>query len=337
MSFARMIFLGVIAASQATVVMAGDRYFYCDGSRAYYCKPPAQFTEGCYIVRDGTSVIKVGSFPVISSDQATMMMQDYAAPLSHPVDPVDSCCGTAHKGDCKCKHGLNCELTLSRHPCNRGGQLRKTPRRYNIVGKIPKIDDVTDCYKEITKFNYNTLVPTIVCTTHKCVEIGTKTIQCEVGDCKPGCSFRVCVPINDCTTKTVECRLVDKEMPHRVMQRTDPDSGEVTFDVYVINNSDESSPYHAGGMPEEWLVMHCASKDDVRRKFPSMVVSNRGKNVEPQLTDADVNIKLAFDKDAIAAYLEQHDKDSEDSGDKSEKGESDLAESESVSANKATS
>ena len=223
---------------------------------------------------------------------------------THSVDPVTACCGGSVTGDCKCKH-LHCELKLHPPHCKKTGPTTKTPIYIKILGKIPKDEQNYDCYELIKDFNYDTLVPTILCTTTKCVEIGTKTLQCEVEGCRPGCSFTVCIPVKNCVTKTVECKLVKKPMPHKIFKRTDPnDHPKVSYDVYVINNADENSPYHAGGMPERWLVMHCATKEQVQAKFPNMLAKNQGKNVKPKATTADVGIELLVKKELVKQFVE---------------------------------
>lgn len=87
--------------------------------------------------------------------------------------------------------------------------------------------------------------------------------------------------------------------------------GKKVYDVYVINNVDPNSPYHAGGMPEKWLVLHCASVENVRVRFPNsvradgqpMVKSPEG--TQPQTTDADVPVNLVLDEARINEYVEE--------------------------------
>lgn len=68
---------------------AADRYFYSRGGEAYYCKQPVRYSEGCYIVRDNTDVVRVDQYPVISNARAVQMIQSVA-----PVDSA-SCCPEA--------------------------------------------------------------------------------------------------------------------------------------------------------------------------------------------------------------------------------------------------
>ena len=302
--------------SLAATLSGADRYLYCDGTKAYYCKRPAKYVEGCYVVRDDSNVVRVDGYPVISSSKATTMVQAYATPASQPVsvlNPIAACCDGAPAGDCKCKD-LDCEPKLSPANCEYTGTTEKEKIPYEIIGKIPLRTSSTNCYEKVEEFTYNALVPEILCTTQECVEIGTKKIECEVDECKPGCSFTVCVPVNKCITKKVECRLTPKPMRHVAYRRTDPnDSPSVSFDIYVINDADSTSPFHAGGMPKEWLVMHCATAEQVHKKFPNMLAKNKGKNIQPQETEADVNIELAFDEETLKSFLEKSSANASDS------------------------
>lgn len=317
---------------------AADRYFYCDGAKAYYCERPAKYSDGCYVVRDDPKVIKVNGFPVVSSSGATAMMNSCSSSVIRTVsthDPVAACCGCPSTGDCKCKN-LSCQLRLSPPNCKKSGKTVKTPIPCEIYGTIPKDTEDYNCYEQVYNFDYETNVPKIMCSTQTCYEIGTKKLECKIEDCKPGCWFNVCVPINDCVTKTVECRLVKQAMPHIIYKRTDPnDNPRVSYDVYVINNPTPGASDHAGGMPSKWLVMHCATKSELGKRFPNMIASNKGKDVAPEATDADVNIELAIDEELLKAYLaESADEDSDpvDGQDLFDDKDQDLAEHEETRA-----
>lgn len=229
------------------------------------------------------------------------------------IDPIAACCDCPTSGDCKCKD-LNCTLKLWPPNCKKSGPTTKTPIRCEIVGKIPKDSDDIDCHELVKEFQYDTLVPRIACNTFTCREIGTKTIQCEVDECRPGCGFKVCIPIKKCVTKSVECKLVYQSMKHRVFLRTDPkDSKTPSFDVFVINDPAPGAPGHAGGMPREWLVMHCGSRANIQSRFPGMIAMNKGKDVKPKATPADVGIELFVKKELIKEILQTaRDKASEE-------------------------
>ncbi|MEO1525734.1 MAG: hypothetical protein AAFX06_09870 [Planctomycetota bacterium] len=254
-----------------------------------------------------TPVITYPSTPVYPSVVSQPVVQSMPQPVPQSVsvsDPVANCCGGTTTGDCTCKNLGSCELTLVPSNCRRSGRTTKTPIPFTKYGKIPKDNIDVNCYTKVAEFNYDTKVPTIECKTVYCKEIGKKTIQCEVDDCRPGCYFKVCVPINECVTKTVECKFVWKEMPHIIYRRDDPNRRDV-YDVYVINDPDVNSPYHAGGMPKEWLIMHCATKAQVQAKFPNQIASNKGKKLKSQPTDADVDVELVVDQEMLQKAIEE--------------------------------
>jgi hypothetical protein len=219
------------------------------------------------------------------------------------VNPLSICnCGGNSTTGCDCRN-LNCQITLP--PCKTSGPTVKKPIGTDIVGKIPKFDVNTDCQKLLYEFEYPTDVPQIHCTTETCTEIGKKNITCV-----PGCSFSVCVPINDCTKQTVECKLVKKVMKMQIWQRNDPRLG-VAYDVYVSNDTDPSSAYHAGGMPAKWLVVHCATPAQIKSKFPDAkksdgtpLVYGVGKDAKSVATDADVDLRLVIDEEQLKKEIE---------------------------------
>lgn len=98
-------------------------------------------------------------------------------------------------------------------------------------------------------------------------------------------------------------------MNMEVWQRQDKGRAGLVYDVYVINNPDPNSPFHAGGMPAKWLVMHCASPNEFRAKFPNSV-SESGQplvkskpDAKPQTTKADVPIEMIVDQEEIEKYV----------------------------------
>ncbi len=243
------------------------------------------------------------SSPVVSEQviYSTPVVSSQATATTAP-NPLSICnCGGSTTG-CDCKN-LNCQIALP--PCKTSGPTVKKPIGTDIVGSIPKIDVNNDCQTLLYDFEYPTDVPQIHCTTETCTEIGKKSITCV-----PGCSFSVCVPINDCTKQTVECKLVKKVMKMQIWQRNDPKLG-TTYDVYVINDADPNSAYHAGGMPAKWLVVHCATPGQIRTKFPdakktdgSPLVYGAGKDAKSEATEADVDVKLVIDEEQIKKEVE---------------------------------
>ena len=206
--------------------------------------------------------------------------------------------------NCDCNHCLDCEIRLSHH-CDRR-TCSKTPIPFNIIGHIPKINEETNCYVTKIDFQAPTKVPYVICKTHRCVEIGKRAITCL-----PGCTFSLCVPIAECCETVLTCELRDKMMKLRAWKR---DNG--SYDVYVLNEA--SGAFSAGGMPEKWLVMHCASKAQVESKFPSVQVTARdGKPVSQRVvmtphrskpTTADTEMELVISKttkDADSAHQDE--------------------------------
>lgn len=242
------------------------------------------------------------SSPIVSEQviYSTPVITSQPAQVANPLS-ICNCGGTSSTG-CDCKN-LNCQITLP--PCKTSGPTIKKPIGTDIVGTIPKIDVNTDCQKLLYEFEYPTDVPQIHCTTETCTEIGKKSINCV-----PGCSFSVCVPINDCTKQTVECKLVQKVMKMQIWERIDPVLNKA-YDVYVINDSNPSSSFHAGGMPAKWLVVHCATPGQIRSKFPDAkktdgtpLVYGAGKGAKSEATEADVDIRLVIDEEQIKKEIE---------------------------------
>ncbi|WP_345688000.1 hypothetical protein [Novipirellula caenicola] len=175
------------------------------------------------------------------------------------------------------------------HHCDRR-TCSKTPIHVKIIGRIPRIDEETNCYVTKIDFQAPTKVPYVISKTHRCVEIGKRAITCL-----PGCTFSLCVPINECCENVLTCELRNKTMNLRAWKRNNG-----TYDVYVLNQA--SGPFSAGGMPEKWLVMHCATKSQVESKFPEVQVTARdGKPVServvlnrrvPQSTSADTEMEF---------------------------------------------
>ena len=94
-------------------------------------------------------------------------------------------------------------------------------------------------------------------------------------------------------------------MKMELWRRQDPVKGTV-YDVYVIN----VAPNIAGGMPERWLILHCATKDQFRQRFPnarradgSPLVKNAPKDAKPQKTTADVSIELTVKQALVEHYV----------------------------------
>lgn len=220
-------------------------------------------------------------------------------------DKCDCQCPQPGNGPCDCKN-LNCKIKLPAGCKNTTGPT-KTPIACKIYGKIPVFNYNQNCLEQCCDFRYLTEVPEVHCVCEQCVEIGKKMIQCL-----PGCCFSVCVPVNKCQTKTVQCKLGQKEMPMQLWKRTQ--GTQIVYDVYVINSPNRDSPDHAGGMPDKWVIMHCGTEADFNARFPGAVCTDgtpalgakaTPKNAKPQSTTADVELKLVVDQEELANYIKQ--------------------------------
>lgn len=232
---------------------------------------------------------------------------------SSAPDPLSVCdCDGTSTGPCNCKN-LHCKIVLPH--CKTSGPTTKTPIKCDIYGTIPKINHDINCYDWEFDFQHETDVPQIWCTIERCVEIGKKDIQCV-----PGCSFKVCVPINDCEKKTVECRLVPQPMQMKIYRRKE--GNRTVYDVFVINDPDPNSPFHAGGMPAKWLILHCATAEQVRARLPNAtkqdgtpIVKSSTKGNSTPNEDANVNIEILVKESILKEYA---NKLQEESAEKSE-------------------
>lgn len=149
--------------------------------------------------------------------------------------------------------------------------------------------------KKIKDFEALTDVPQICCVSETCIEIGKKLLQCL-----PGCCFDVCIPTFQCKSDIIECKMVQKAMPMELWERID--HGQTVYDVFVVNNRDPNSNFHAGGMPAKWVVMHCGTKAHVQSRFPGLL-AKAGKGAKPQSTPADVEISLVVDEKKMNDYF----------------------------------
>lgn len=187
-----------------------------------------------------------------------------AAPAAQPCSkPTDPCNTPSNKPcNCECKVCLDCEIKLPDNCCKK--ECTPKPLHVEVLGKIPTVHENTNCYVHVVPFEYEVKVPTIVCWTRTCTEISKRSFECI-----PGCSFELCVPINECEEKVVKCELRKRKMKLEAKKR---DNG--LWDVYVYNDSDYASPYHAGGMPKVWLTLHCATLDKVKATYPEIAIAS---------------------------------------------------------------
>jgi len=248
-------------------------------------------------------------FPPPAYGQPVYLPPTAVVPNIVPTDPFSACkcgCDPSSPGDCKCKC-LDCKVRLPQN-CKIMRGPHKTPIPCTVFGKVPKRTVKSCCTEKRCDFEYGTEVPEIHCVTDYCNEIGKRTLQCM-----PGCCFSVCVPLFECTTEKVECKLTLKPMKMELWTRRDDRTGQTVFDVYVINQKDPNSPYHAGGMPARWLILHCGSQTDFNNRFPG-IDSNTGgslgkldKDAKPEATPADVKIELITDKKEIKKHMDKAD------------------------------
>ncbi len=244
-------------------------------------------------------------FPAAEYAQPAYLPAPSFAPQIQTVDPFSACnCNPSTPGDCKCKN-LDCKLRLP-HNCKVVRGPHKTPIPCTVYGKVPKRSVKSSCTQKLFGFEFETEVPEVHCVTDYCNEIGKRTLQCM-----PGCCFSVCVPIFECTTEKVECKLVTKRMRMELWSRQEGQS--VVYDVYVINEKDPASAFHAGGMPARWLILHCASPTHFNSRFPGIDINtgarlgNVDKESKPKATPADVKIELITDKDEIEKHIGKAD------------------------------
>jgi hypothetical protein len=93
------------------------------------------------------------------------------------------------------------------------------------------------------------------------------------------------------------------------LQAKKRDSGQ--WDIYVLNDVNPGSAYHAGGMPKVWLVYHCITAEAVRKAFPDVTVANNepAKDVkivsrsEPAPKQLDTEIKLQVSQKELEASM----------------------------------
>ena len=196
-------------------------------------------------------------------------------------------------GDCNCKQcNKNCEPRLCSPFCRTLLKRDKRPLSCEIVGKIPLHRSEGNCRSLYFEGVVTTKVPQVHCTNNVCVEIGTKLIKCL-----ENCFFEVCIPVAECCESAKECKLVDKPMKVRVYKREDPRFGTV-FDVHVINDVDPASNFHAGGMPKEWVILSCATIDQLKSKCPQVSKLDGTKlfdtvaDAKSEPTEADTDIRL---------------------------------------------
>jgi len=232
----------------------------------------------------------------------------YASPTSvvtniAKTDPFAACkcgCDPSTPGDCKCKN-LDCKLRLPDN-CKVVRGPHKTLIPCDVYGKVPKRTVETSCTQKLFAFEFPTDVPEVHCVTDYCTEIGKKILQCI-----PGCCFSVCVPKAKCKTEKVECKLASKLMRMELWSRQE--GQRLVYDVYVVNDKDPASAFHAGGMPARWLILHCASPENFNSRFPGIDINTGAslgaldQDAKPEATPADVKIELITDKETIKEHV----------------------------------
>lgn len=220
----------------------------------------ALLAAACGVLSAGEAVAQVYYYRTVPSEvvvSSTVVASNCTTPT--PTKPSDDChCGPSTPGTdaCECKSCLDCKITLPTNCCKTSGTTR--PIKNKILGTIPKRSRNISCYDFEIDFEWETDVPQVVCETQKCVGIDKMLVNCM-----PDCNFEVCVPVVECCDKVEKCELTKKRMKMKAKHRRNG-----TWDIYVINNADENSPFHAGGMPEVWLTHHCLDPEQLQREFP---------------------------------------------------------------------
>ncbi|MFG0264948.1 MAG: hypothetical protein ACF8AM_07320, partial [Rhodopirellula sp. JB055] len=134
------------------------------------------------------------------------------------------------------------------------------------------------------------------------------------------------VPINDCEKKTVECRLVPQLMQMKIYRRKE--GSRTVYDVYVINDPDPNSPFHAGGMPAKWLILHCATAEQVRAQLPNAtkqdgtpIVNKSTKGKSTPNKEANVNIEMVVKESILKEYADQLQEESAEDSETTKAGD----------------
>ncbi|WP_144056792.1 hypothetical protein [Rhodopirellula europaea] len=95
------------------------------------------------------------------------------------------------------------------------------------------------------------------------------------------------------------------------------EGNRTVYDVYVINDPDPNSPFHAGGMPAKWLILHCATAEQVRAQLPNAtkqdgtpIVKSSTKGKSTPNEDANVNIEMVVKESILKEYADELQKES---------------------------
>lgn len=255
--------LGLCVLSGSSV-SASDRYFFCKDGKAYYCSPPASFSEGCYIVRDNTNVVRVDSFPVVSTVRADEMIADCQPSVSQTLPPTtqSECCDGGTYDDCLPRLTRSCHCDLSCKPTKitgTQGELKITSKAkpfYDGIGMIDGTIPVPQmCATSEEEYLFRSKLLSYDCG--KGAEVGCPE-GCNPANCPHGrCEVRTCEVYEKKENCKVTCELCDREGKLIIAVR----AGQKVADVIIGKVGKADFPEY----PENMVVIRGRTEAEIRR------------------------------------------------------------------------
>ncbi len=225
----------------ASVADAGNRYFYWNNGKAYYCNPPAVYTSGCYVVCEDASVVKINGYPTISAHEADMRIASYAETSSRSVvaresvaDKDDSHCG-GHQDPhhciprtvrvCDCSYeGEPQEITGTKGKLKTNCDLKRFYKAIDIY-EAPCVPVPEFCIVATERYDFKEVTLEYPCKDAEC-----KELECDFCDCEE--NDRVC---EIATCEVYQC-VTDCELECKIMKRP----GKVVIAVREPANEDDT-------------------------------------------------------------------------------------------------
>jgi len=244
---------------------AADRYFYYSGEKAYYCKAPAAYVQGCncYVVRDDSNLQSVNGFPVISTALAAKYMKDAVEPVSSV-----SCCGTPQ---------LRC-LPRVTSRCRCDESCKPTPIDRPDYEGLETDSDVVYFYEKLGTIRGTIPTPYISMTKNETFRFRERTLnyKCEKeGDenCSGTCTIQTCEVFQKDEDCEKTCEMRDKEGTLLIGIRTrrtptDP----IIVDVFIGKAGKADFPMY----PTNVVVLQGGSIGDLKAalQVPNFDINN---------------------------------------------------------------
>lgn len=293
----RLVVTMLLVVGFAATLNAGDKFFYTNNGKSYYCSRPAKPTPGVFAVCDDPSVVKIDGVPTITTARCNTLLKQVAAkpkPVAKQTTPqkglevheaayqvtlpvgnsYPSPCdcvtpGPGHHHDCYphlvsrcyCRSRRICECFEEKHgPLDVkcvSNSFYRGIKEYEAVVPVPQL-----CVVEDEEYIISPVIYRYDCSkyAHKC-----KDIDCDfTGIHGSKCDVRTCRVYKRCTQCRVECRLVKRTGAVLIAVRRQPDAyGQLVADVVLGTPGVRSFPEYASNT----AIMKGATASEISRRL----------------------------------------------------------------------